>query len=852
MSSQSPLHLLPSLAALILDALGVGRNPYSVLPLSIVTCFYFQNNSNSIHSVHRASLPSNNLTGKFRTNPLAPFNGSYNLDSFAPAPKSIFDDHKPVMKDEDRMSTPDIKGYINMTEPDDKFPTSLQARRDSDILSANHDALRISNGRTPGPDHFNPQSRRTRSTHQSMPQNFGPARFDNVEESYERIVPRHQAHQQPHHQPHRSLESSFNFPIEHSGSMTPVGRPVSLQSSYSTNDVPTMSAMGYDSAITPPHTRSGSFHQHNASMGHQHNASMGRIPGNVSQPHSSRNSPESVNGNHQAGQNMLQPSALAYGPQQYASVSGNSGIPGLVSHVSHGNAQYQPYPNAFATGASYGQGGQQIAYVAPVPYQQNHASFQPASYQVAPRVGPTPRRGVDGADSPHQNRYNNTPIEQHIGQIYAMCKDQFGCRYLQRKLEEHDPSVLKIIFNETCAHVNELMIDPFGNYLCQKLLEFSNNDQRTLLINNAASQLVEIALNQHGTRALQKMIEYISTQEQIRTVIYALRDSVVELVQDLNGNHVIQKCLTRLKGDNAEFIYEAVGSFCVKVGTHRHGCCVIQRCIDHASDDQKKRLIAQITSNSIALVQDPYGNYVVQYILDLGETYFTTRMCYTFYGKIALLSKQKFSSNVMEKCLRMADPIVRNEMIQEMFKNNELEKMLRDSFANYVVQTAMEYAEENTRARLHAAIREKLPLIRNTPHGRRIATKLTAFENAHAAMNHRNLAYQSEMAIAMQTAGTETQAGAPTTACYQAVTPEGESRAEDSSNSTGGSEQSQDRVNNFTPRRDRSPSNPVNSEGMAQISNQLDRFHIPSFPVQNGPSDGYSVEHSPQGGQTHL
>ena len=64
--------------------------------------------------------------------------------------------------------------------------------------------------------------------------------------------------------------------------------------------------------------------------------------------------------------------------------------------------------------------------------------------------------------------------------------------------------------------------------------------------------MVEIALNPHGTRALQKMIEFISTREQIQIVINALNDRVVELIQDLNGNHVIQKCLNRLSSEDAQ------------------------------------------------------------------------------------------------------------------------------------------------------------------------------------------------------------------------------------------------------------------------------------------------------------
>lgn len=97
-----------------------------------------------------------------------------------------------------------------------------------------------------------------------------------------------------------------------------------------------------------------------------------------------------------------------------------------------------------------------------------------------------------------------------------------------------------------------ILADPFGNYLCQKLLEFSNDEQRTVLVNNAAPEMVKIALNSHGTRALQKMIEFISTPEQIQTIIKALKHQVVELIQDLNGNHVIQKCLNRLDNTDAQ------------------------------------------------------------------------------------------------------------------------------------------------------------------------------------------------------------------------------------------------------------------------------------------------------------
>ena len=203
---------------------------------------------------------------------------------------------------------------------------------------------------------------------------------------------------------------------------------------------------------------------------------------------------------------------------------------------------------------------------------------------------------------------------------------------------------------------------------------------------------------------------------------------VVHLIQDLNGNHVIQKCLNHLSSADAQFIFDAVGQHCVVVGTHRHGCCVLQRCVDHASGMQKRELVRQISAHAFDLVQDPFGNYVVQYILDLEEPLFIEPLCHNFKGSVVYLSKQKFSSNVMEKCIRVASEESRRMLIQEIVPPTELEKLLRDSFANYVVQTAFDFADDDQKHALANNLRSILPTIRHTPYGRRLQTKIQEFD----------------------------------------------------------------------------------------------------------------------------
>lgn len=54
-------------------------------------------------------------------------------------------------------------------------------------------------------------------------------------------------------------------------------------------------------------------------------------------------------------------------------------------------------------------------------------------------------------------RYVNVKLGDLQGEIYGLCKDQHGCRYLQKKLEERNQEHVQLIFLETKQHVVELM-----------------------------------------------------------------------------------------------------------------------------------------------------------------------------------------------------------------------------------------------------------------------------------------------------------------------------------------------------------------------------------------------------------
>ena len=97
--------------------------------------------------------------------------------------------------------------------------------------------------------------------------------------------------------------------------------------------------------------------------------------------------------------------------------------------------------------------------------------------------------------------------------------------------------------------------------------------------------------------------DMLSVCGQVSLVTDALEEGVVSLIRDLNGNHVIQRCLQRLGPEESQFVYDAAAANTMDIATHRHGCCVLQRCIDFATPAQKRRVVDKISEHALPLSQ---------------------------------------------------------------------------------------------------------------------------------------------------------------------------------------------------------------------------------------------------------
>ncbi|AEE31827.1 pumilio 10 [Arabidopsis thaliana] len=333
-----------------------------------------------------------------------------------------------------------------------------------------------------------------------------------------------------------------------------------------------------------------------------------------------------------------------------------------------------------------------------------------------------------GASYPDEPKINGgLPLDlvsmvEIYGSVNLMARDQIGCRALQKLVEEGTVLDSKVIFLEIIDHVVELSMDPLGNYIVQKLLVVSDEEQRTMIVSVLTSkprELIKICLNTNGTRVIQKMIKTVKTKQQIALVKSALEPGFLVLVNDSNGYHVLQSCLEFLVPNDNKFVVEAATEYCAQLATHQYGCYVLQCSLINTVGLQHERLVAEISRDSLRLSQDPFGNYVVQCLID--QQVSSVNLLLPFRTHCIELATQKFSSHVIEKCLRKY-PESRAEIVRELLSYPNFEQLLQDPYANYVIQTALSVTKGAVRARLVEKVK-RFGKLQSNPYCKKIFSK---------------------------------------------------------------------------------------------------------------------------------
>jgi len=394
----------------------------------------------------------------------------------------------------------------------------------------------------------------------------------------------------------------------------------------------------------------------------------------------------------------------------------------------------------------YGGGPPYMYPIDPREMAAQHAYANKMAGQPQPRHPGFPQQGVSKSSPLPQrsslleefrNSKNNKKFEfkDVVGHFVEFSGDQHGSRFIQQKLESCTTSEKQLVFKEIYPQSLSLMTDVFGNYVIQKFFEHGTTEHKRLLGESLIGNVLSLSLQMYGCRVIQKALEVISPEQQ-SVLVKELEGHVLKCIKDQNGNHVIQKVIEQVPELYTQFIVDTFTNKVFQLATHPYGCRVIQRILEHHSDQAvfERRfevsgpppyIVNELLHYGLNLLQDQYGNYVIQHLLVYGKPSDRAEIAKQVRGKILQFSQHKFASNVIEKCVQYGNDEQRRWLIDEICADpNGLEIMMKDQYANYVVQKILDVCDVDQREHLINQIRPHIVSLKKYTYGKHIIARL--------------------------------------------------------------------------------------------------------------------------------
>jgi hypothetical protein len=415
------------------------------------------------------------------------------------------------------------------------------------------------------------------------------------------------------------------------------------------------------------------------------------------------------------------PFAVGVAPHAYVPIQQHYNNPTMVPHTPVQGGGYYPQPSAMPINA---------ATSAPVMKRHNPYAPGGASVSSHPSMGSHEDFSYSAMESPlmsystttdftnyghadvsndslsmmsHQkgnNAGNNNSQHQvvtteellsHCGNLVELSRTAPGSSFIQAALREGSPSLpqnVNIIFNELQPAASSLLLDAHGCYVVKTLMERLTNEQ------------------------LEAFVGSITADPQL---VYAM------CTHSLHTRRVVQFLMDNV---NVAPVAEVLIQRCSEVSMTQQGCIIMQRAMDVTPEPLRAQLFSTIFDHLVEFSVDPFANYVVQHMLEIGDKVLcSSAILRAFRGNIVRLACNKFSSNVLEKSLFHITPDAQHDLLHEMYEVDEevLHSMMQDSFGNYLIQSSIALATFKDVIYINDRLKH---VLQRTPYGHKIELRI--------------------------------------------------------------------------------------------------------------------------------
>eukprot|EP01060_Flectonema_neradi_P008506 TRINITY_DN1607_c2_g1_i1.p1 TRINITY_DN1607_c2_g1~~TRINITY_DN1607_c2_g1_i1.p1 ORF type:complete len:513 (+),score=95.72 TRINITY_DN1607_c2_g1_i1:131-1669(+) len=242
------------------------------------------------------------------------------------------------------------------------------------------------------------------------------------------------------------------------------------------------------------------------------------------------------------------------------------------------------------------------------------------------------------------------------GNMMELSLQPFACRMVQKVLEVVDSNDCFALAKELDGQIPRFVQDQHGNHVVQKLIDLMpyNSD---FIVASFVGRVHEVATHSYGCRVVQRVLEKCRESPQIVQVLEEILFHVQSLVVDQYGNYVVQHVV---KHGHPQYQLAITSKLSGKYGsmaTHKFASNVIEKMLETVESSRvsvlEEMMLPSASDDSISVLamaaMDPFGNYVVQKLLDLSADQQKRSILEHLSTYLSLLSRSHHAKNLQQR-----------------------------------------------------------------------------------------------------------------------------------------------------------------------------------------------------------
>jgi len=295
----------------------------------------------------------------------------------------------------------------------------------------------------------------------------------------------------------------------------------------------------------------------------------------------------------------------------------------------------------------------------------------------------------------------NPELASFIFSIPKTCFTKQGTLNCQKFINKASKAQIDEVYQVVLPQFPQMMMNTYANYTCQTIFTVSSSKQRIRLLLYLEKSLPSLAIDYKASHALQTLASLCSCSEEEMIYARAFKGCILNMAYHPNACYILQKLCTTIT--DLTFIVEEIIKEVSNLCMDKHGLNLIKKCIIDL------RISECVSKNFLNLIQDPYGNYAAQLLVKHHADKFHENINAQIAGKVPQLCVQKYSSNVIEKCLEAQH--IRDAILTEITCIENLKLVMNSNYGCYVIKTAALNSHSKQRSDLYLAVTQTLPFL---------------------------------------------------------------------------------------------------------------------------------------------